>query len=98
YGLKLGIQDHSIKQQDTFGNYTILERAFNNYAQAQVLVESAGVDQVQTILASYRATPIVYVGTDEYQSSIIYGFFKEFYTLVSYPSHSILTIELAGLT
>jgi hypothetical protein len=98
YGLKLGIQDYSVKQQDSFGNYTILERAFNNYAQAQVWVESAKVDQVQTILAGYRATPIVYVGADEYKSSIVYGFFKEFYTLVSYPTYSILSIELAGLT
>jgi hypothetical protein len=98
YGLKLGIQDYSVKQQDVFGNYTILQRAFNNYTQAQVMVEAALVDQVQTILAGYRATPIVYVAADEYKSSIVYGFFKEFYTLVSYPSHSILTIELAGLT
>jgi hypothetical protein len=98
YGLKLGIQDYSIKQRDDFGNYTILERAFNKYAQAQIIVDAALVDQLEIILAGYRATPIVYIGADDYGSSIIYGFYKDFSVLIAYPTHSICSIELEGLT
>jgi hypothetical protein len=98
YGAQTGIQDYSIKQQDDFGNYVVLERAYNKRAVFQVQVENSLIDELQTILAGYRATPVVYVGTDLYASTIIYGFYKDFSTVISYPLISILSIELEGLT
>jgi hypothetical protein len=97
YGASTGIQDYSIKQKDSFGNYSILERAYNKKATFQVWVENSLIDELQTILASYRATPTVYVGSDDYQSTYIYGFYKDFSTVISYPTVSILNIELEGL-
>jgi hypothetical protein len=98
YGAAVGIQDYSVKQQDDFGNYTILERAFSKRAVWSVLVENQIVDEFQTILAAYRATPTLYVGADEYASTFIYGFFKDFSTVIAYPGTSICNIELEGLT
>ena len=97
-GAQVGIQDYSIKQQDAYGNYSILERAYNKRAVFQVKVENTLIDEMQTILAGYRATPVVYVGTDEYASTMIYGFYKDFSTVIEYQDVSILSIELEGLT
>lgn len=98
YGANVGIQDYSIKTQDVFGNYSIKKRAFNKIADWQLLVPSTKVDQLQKVLADYRATPIVYVGTELYASTIIYGFYSDFKITIAYPKESLCTISLKGLT
>jgi hypothetical protein len=98
YGASAGIQDYSVKQQDAFGNYAVLERAYSKRAVFQIMVANTLIDELQTILAGYRATPVVYVGTDLYASTMVYGFYKDFSIVISYPTVSILSIELEGLT
>ncbi len=97
YGALTGIQDYSIKQRDSFGNYSILERAYNKRAVFQIMVENTLIDELETILSGYRATPVIYVGSDDYASTMVYGFYKDFNTVISYPNNSILSIELEGL-
>ena len=98
YGMGLGIQDYSVKQKDTFGNYTILERAFNRRVTMMVFVESGLVDALINTLAEYRATPTVYIGADLYGSSAALGFYKDFNVEVRYPTLSLCSIEIEGLT
>ena len=97
-GAKIGIQDYSVKQRDTFGNYTVLERAFNKKADFTVYIENSSVDAVVNLLASYRATPVVYLGSSGFGSTIVYGFYKDFSVDIAYPTKSICTISLEGLT
>ncbi|OAI11790.1 hypothetical protein A1507_19885 [Methylomonas koyamae] len=98
YGVRVGIQDYSVKKRDDFGNYTVLERAFNKNATFTLFVDANFVDQLHALLASYRATPIVYAGTDIYSSTVIYGFYKDFSITIAYPTESICTLEIEGLT
>ena len=98
YGMSLGITDYSVKQQDDFGNYTILERAYRRRSELTLWVDNGFVDQLHTILASFRATPTVYIGADQFGASIVYGFYKDFDINVSFPSHSICNLQLEGLT
>ena len=98
YGLSFGIDDYSVKQQDDFGNYTILERAYRRKQEVQVFVDNSFIDELLTTLVNRRATPTVYVGAEEYGSTIIYGFYKDFSTVISYPTSSILNLTLEGLT
>jgi hypothetical protein len=97
-GASLGIQDYSVKITDDFGNRTILERSFNDTQSIQVFVENANLDYLKKLLAEFRATPIVYIGSDSYGSMIIYGFYKDFSFVIQYIEHSILNIEIEGLT
>ena len=98
YGLSTGITDYSVKDQDAFGNYSILERAFRKRSDISMFVENGFIDQLQIILSSLRAIPTVYIGTDEYTNTIIYGFYKDFNINVTYANNSICTLELEGLT
>lgn len=98
YGLSTGITDYSVKQQDDFGNYSILERNFRKRAEMTLFVENSFVDQLQIILTSLRATPTVYIGTDEFTNTIIYGFYKDFNINIAYLNNSICTLEIEGLT
>lgn len=98
YGATVGIQDFSIKQQDEWGNYSIVQRAFRKRAAFSVIVEAARVDALEAQLAALRATPVVYIGTDEYASTVIYGFYKDHSIDIAYPTESVLSIEIEGLT
>jgi hypothetical protein len=98
YGASTGIQDYSVKQQDDFGNYTILERAFSKRAVLPIIVQNSIVDELGVILASYRASPTLYIGADEFSSTWIYGFYKDWSTVIQYTDHSICNLELEGLT
>lgn len=98
YGASVGIQDYSRKERDQFGNYNVVERAFSKRADFTVWVENGLFDQVQTLLATYRATPIVYVGAEAFGSTVVYGFFRDFSGEIAYPTHSIYTLSLEGLT
>lgn len=98
YGINTGITDYSVKQQDDFGNYTILERAYRKRADVSLFVDNGFIDQLQIILAGLRAVPTVYIGSDLYANTIIYGFFKDFNVNITYVDSSICTLELEGLT
>lgn len=98
YGLTTGITDYSVKQQDDFGNYTILERSYRNRAEVSIFMQNSAITEVQNILSALRAIPSVYIGADEYSNTIIYGFYKDFNINIAYPTHSICQISLEGLT
>lgn len=98
YGARVGIRDYSVKDQDDFGNYTILERAFSKRASFSLWVESGLTSELQSILASYRATPAVYIGTDRHAATMIYGFYKDFEIDIAYQAASLCSLEIEGLT
>lgn len=97
-GARIGIRDYSIKTQDAFGNYSILERAFSKRGTFTLLIDAGFTSELQTILAGYRATPAVYVGTDVHSASLIYGFYRDFEIDIAYPDASLCFIEIEGLT
>lgn len=98
YGATVGIQDFSVKTTDTFGNYDIVERAFSKSAEFTVWVPGQYTSQLQNLLAQYRATAIVYIGSDLYDATIVYGFYKDFSIEIPYQDFSVCTIQLEGLT
>ena len=98
YGAGVGITDYSIKAADDFGNYTITERAFARKGTFRILVDATASDEVYRVLSTYRATPVLYIGSDDYLSTAIYGFFRDFNIEIAYPLHHLCSLEVEGLT
>lgn len=98
YGASLGIADYSVKSQDDFGNYLVTERAFAKRGNFQVFVDRVATEGVISVLEEYRATPVVYVGSELYDSTIIYGFYRDFSVIIEQHERSICNIEVEGLT
>ena len=98
YGARIGIRDYSVKTQDDFGNYTLLERAFAKRATFTLWVEGDFTSELQAILAGYRATPVVWIGTDIHAATMIYGFYRDFEIDIAYPAASLCSLEIEGLT
>ena len=99
YAPSIGINDYSKKDVDAFGNFTVLQRAYTKRMSCELFLENNLVDILQRTLAEYRATPVVWVGTDEnFSCMLIYGFFKSFTITIIYLTHSTCSLEVEGLS
>lgn len=101
YGATAGIVDYSVKQTDEFGNTTFVKRAFSKRLNATVNLDNSQLNRVQNYLYSLRATPAVWVATDDptYEEAlVVYGFYKDFSTEISYPTFSQCSLEIESLT
>lgn len=98
YGAKVGIQDYSVKTQDSFGNYTVLQRSFRKTGSFVMQLPYNFVDQLITKLTALRSTPVLWSGSDSYNSTIIYGFYKDLSVTITYMEVSTCTLEIEGLT
>lgn len=99
YGVTLGIIDYSRKTTDDFGVVTIVQRKFAKRLTCRLSFNRTLMSRVFTTLAALRATPCVYVTTEQadYESLTIYGFFRDFRIEVPYPTHCYCSIEIEGL-
>ena len=99
YGTSVGIEDYSRKETDAFGNFIITERAFAKLVDYDVRLETGKARTVQNTLADFRATPIVYIGSeDEAFATIVYGFYRRFDITLEGPAYSFAAVEVEGLT
>lgn len=98
YGARTGIQDYSRKVADEFGNFSIVQRAFSKRASFKIVLNNDKIDALSALLATYRATPVVWVGVDDYAVTWIFGFYRDFSVDISEEQISYLTLELEGLT
>lgn len=97
HGAEVGIQDFSVKVQDEFGNWTRKQRQFTNKVTFEVQVPKAKVDRFFTILAKYRASNCVYIGSDAYGCSMIFGFPSDWRMSIGNDNFASLKIDLEGL-
>ena len=98
YGARLGIKDYSVKQRDDFGNMTVIERNYSKRATFLVMMDNDYIDYFLSLLASYRATPIVWIGSETYTSTHLLGFYIDFSIEIAYPTMSLCSIEIESLT
>lgn len=98
YGAKVGISEYGVKARDKFGNFDVIQGNFSNRATFSLIIDAGDVSLIHGLLAKYRSTPIVYIGSDLYTPTIVYGYYKDFSIDISYPTHSVCSLELEGLT
>lgn len=97
WGAKVGITDYSRVEADEFGNYAIVKRDYNKRGDYTVWVARIDTDFVFNLLAQYRATPVVVVAASAYSSTFMFGLLKDWSIALSYPQHSILSLEFQGI-
>lgn len=97
-GMSLSIIDYSKKDTDDYGNTILVRRKFSKRLQATFFLYSSKVDIVSNLLTQYRATPVVWIGADNnYNSLVIYGFYRDWNIGIPNNIGSSCTIEIEGL-
>ena len=98
YGVSLGIRDYSIVREDQFGNRGFTEGSYSRKANWILKVDNRSINALHNILAGFRATPVLYVGSSDYGPSLIFGKFNDFNIEIPHSAFSLCSIELESLT
>lgn len=94
----VGITDYSRKETDEFGDWILVERAYSKSVDLEVALNTSEVDGFMQTLASFRATPLVWIGSIKLQSTLLFGFYKDL--KISLPNQAIskCNIHIEGMT
>lgn len=93
----VGIKDFSTKETNSFGNYQIVEREFNDKITFKVLVENANRLDVKNFLTDNRATPVLWGGDEDVDVTITYGFYNDFTLNISQPAWTDLDLTIESI-
>jgi hypothetical protein len=93
-----GISDYSVKEVDEWGNWTVTERGYAKRLDCEVSLLVSAADTVFSLLAGYRATPLVWIGTASYSTAIVYGYWKDFALAFINRNYARLRLQIEGLT
>ncbi len=96
-GAAVGIQDYSKKDRDTFGEVTFTQRSFSKRVSVSMILDTNEIDSTLEALAALRAVPALYIGSTDYQSTIVYWFYRYFNIGINYSSAADCSLEIEGL-
>lgn len=100
YGLSTRILDFSRKETDEYGNWQVVRRGFSKRLDMNVWVDKANYNATLRRLFALRATPTVFVGTDLIdfaEGGIAFGYYIDFSVVISYPTFTVLSIDVESL-
>lgn len=97
-GAGVGIIDYSRKETDAYGVTRVVERAYAKRINLDVIIDNSRVDYVAARLAAVRAAPVVWIGSDLYESLVAYGWVRDWGINITYPTCSDATLSIEGLT
>ena len=97
-GANFGIIDYSIKNTDDDGNTTIAQGAYADIADVNVIIQTSRFNEIHKTLKAYRSQPLVWVPADDYEQTIVYGYYRNFRNAITGPVVSTTLLQLEGLT
>lgn len=97
FGLSTGIKDYSSNLFDPFGNLDTTERPWSKKMSVSVVVKNDSIDDIQLILAGYRAKPVVVIATKRYESTIFLARYSDFKNVIENAVTSNCSLTWDGL-
>jgi hypothetical protein len=91
------INDFSGASEDTFGNVTLIKRAYSKRLKMEIWIPPGYESHVTKVLEDHRATEIVVIGSELYALTLIYGFLGAWKVSPSNNSNKIASVEVKGL-
>jgi len=100
-GTEIGLRSFSVKEQDDFGNWSIVPRAKSDPVTFQIAVDADKVAATQYKLNRLRDVPVVWYADEsliETHGAITYGFFRDYEIALRREGKVIFELEIEGLT
>lgn len=99
HGANLGIIDYSVKNTNpTTGEITVSSGAYAKRSQVDVLCMTNRTPFINAYLTSILNTPVVWVADPDNGATIVYGYYREFNTILSDNYSSLCNLQIEGLT
>jgi len=98
-GATIGIADFSIKEQDAFGNLSLVERGFADETEFPFTLPTTDARRVKRALAKLRATPALYFAGEDLTryGATVFGFYEDFEIPLSSGGTSFANLTIKGL-
>lgn len=90
-------KDYSIKQQLPTGEYFFQEGATSTIADFYFTLPNDKFDLLQRLIQLLRATPALYIGSEIYESTILYGIVLDAPTTLTFQEHSECRMQIESL-
>jgi hypothetical protein len=90
-------KDYSIKEQLASGEYFFKEGETATVADFYFTLPNEKVDLLQRLIQLGRARPSLYIGSEKYESTILYGIILDAPTTLSYETHSECRMQIESL-
>jgi hypothetical protein len=97
YGSSVGITDYSRKERDVFGDVILIERGYSDRVNYRMLLATAEVAQVRTLLASRRARLTAYIGSNQHPETIVLGYYQDFTIPIEGHEVTVGTLEVSSV-
>ena len=98
YGARVGIRNFSVIETNAYGDDVLIVRAFAKRGSFTVTIAKDEVDPTQDYLADLRSTPCLFIGSDCYNATVIFGFYQDFDILIERYATSECSVEIKGMT
>lgn len=96
-GASVGIQDYSRNERTEFGDPIFVRRNFARRANFTMIAREHEVDAINSFMARQRAVPCLWVGSNKYDATTVFGTAKNYDLLLEYPEYSVFNLELEGV-
>jgi hypothetical protein len=97
FGVKVGIVDYSRQTQNDYGDLVLGVGTFAKRASFPLRVPMIQVDAVQAQFAAIRSKPVLFIGYEPLQCTVVFGIYKNFEILISYATFADCSVDLLGL-
>lgn len=99
YGVSAGIEDYSNVITDDFGVSTLVQRDYVKRVNYPLTVPNYGIRRAFSTLAALRATPAVFIGSDDYRYTpfTAYGIVENFELGLSFATYSVINVDVRGI-
>ena len=94
---QVGILSFSRRDRDEFGNTILIKRPFARRGDFRVFIRTSQVGSAIRLLAKLDAVPVVYIGSDTYEETVIYGFCRDFFATYKSRDGSEFSMQIEGL-
>lgn len=96
-GSKVSIVDYSTKTTDAFGTTTVVPRSYAKRLECNVIVSTPQASAISKRLADTRASPVVWIGEQDVDATLVYGWCREWAVELQYPTVSQCSLSIEGL-
>ena len=97
WGVKFSIDDYSTELEDGFGGVDVIEGAYSKITTLTAQIETSRISALHSQLAALRSQPVVWDVVDGVEAGLIYGRYKNFSIVMSYPTVSYCDFDIKGL-
>ncbi|MEO8120893.1 MAG: carbohydrate-binding protein [Rhodoferax sp.] len=97
-GAGVGISDYSRQVTNTWGDTELEPLAWAKRASFAMKVKNTEIDELMQQLVELRSTACLWIGTDRYACTVVFGWCGVFDILISYQTYSDCSTDIKGLT